>query len=44
MGIAVSFQGLQQSVFEGTGNDSNGQTKGGPELSFLELFPELDPL
>lgn len=30
--------------FEGTGNDSDSQAKGGPELSFLELLSELDPL
>lgn len=44
MGIAVLLQGLQQSVFEGTGSDSDRQAKGGPELSFLGLFPELDSL
>lgn len=44
MGNTVLFQGLQQSVSEGTGNEGDGQAKGGPELSFPKLLSELDPL
>jgi hypothetical protein len=40
MGIDGLLQGLRQSVFEGAGNDSDGQAKGGPKFSFLGLFPE----